>query len=147
MTRTSKKKRLHCCKCNVLPTALQAVGFKNASNVDGSNMARADTFCSQGRGLRLCAWQVQEKHQVIGHEPRPDANTALVRSIIHHSRRSHFAWPSTRSNMARADTFCSQGRGNRLCAWQVREQLPSLRPQASTSCPHCARSGYHPPFK
>jgi len=51
-------------------------------------MARADTFCSQGRGNRLCAWQVQEQHQVIGHEPRPDARTALVRAI-----RSHFAWP------------------------------------------------------
>ena len=25
--------------------------------------------------------------------------------------------------MARADTFCSQGRGNWLCAWQIREQL------------------------
>jgi len=28
-----------------------------------------------------------------------------------------------RSKMARADMFCSQGCENRLCAWQVREQL------------------------
>ena len=50
-------------------------------------MARADTFRSQGRGNRLCAWQ--EQPQVFGHEPRPDA----LRVIINHSRGSHFAWP------------------------------------------------------
>ena len=53
-------------------------------------MARADTFRSQGRGNRLCAWQ--EQPQVFGYEPRPDTHTALVWAIIHHSRRSHFAW-------------------------------------------------------
>jgi hypothetical protein len=71
--------------------------------------------------------------------------------------------------MARADTFCSQGRGNWLCAWQIREQLqvkslatsldlmPKLRSFASgpsstilvgpishgrgacTACPSCLR--------
>jgi hypothetical protein len=57
-----------------------------------SKMAQVDTFCSQGRGNRLCAWQVREQLQVFGHEPRLDAHTALVRTISHHSSGSHFAW-------------------------------------------------------
>jgi len=56
-------------------------------------MARADTFCSQGSGNLLCAWQVREQLQVFGHELHLDAHTALVRAIIHHSSGSHFAWP------------------------------------------------------
>jgi len=52
-----------------------------------SKMARADTFCSQGRGNRLCAWQVRDHPQVFGHKPRPDAHSALVR----HCRGSHFS--------------------------------------------------------
>ena len=35
----------------------------------------------------------QEQPQVFGYEPQPDAHTALVRFIIHHSRGSRFAWP------------------------------------------------------
>jgi len=57
-----------------------------------SKMAQVDTFCSQGRGNRLCAWQVREQLQVFGHEPRLDAHTALVRTISSHSSGSHFAW-------------------------------------------------------
>jgi len=53
-------------------------------------MARADTFCSQGRRNRLRAWQ-QQTH-VFGYEPRPDKHTVLVRAIIQHSRGWHFAW-------------------------------------------------------
>ena len=56
-------------------------------------MARVDTFCIQGRGNRLCAWQVREQLQVFGHKPRLDPHTALVRVIIHHSSGSYFAWP------------------------------------------------------
>ena len=57
-----------------------------------SKMARADTFCSQGRGARVSTWQIREHPQVFGHQPRPDAHFALVRTMIH-SWVAFLCWP------------------------------------------------------
>ena len=48
---------------------------------------------ARGHGNRICAWQVREQPQFFGHEPQPDAHTALVLAITHHPRGLYFAWP------------------------------------------------------
>ena len=53
----------------------------------------------------------------------------------------------SRSKMARADTCYMPGVRKPVVRLTGSRTTPSLRPQASTSCPHRARSGHHPPFK
>jgi len=90
-----------------------------------SKMAQVNTFCSQGRGNWLCAWQVREQIQVLGHEPRLDAHTALVRAIIHHptsvtaslSQRPTSVTASLSQRPTSVTASLSQRQGVALTSW------------------------------
>ena len=104
-------------------------------------MARVDTFCIQGRGNRLCAWQVREQLQVFGHEPRLDTHTALVRAIIYHSSGSHFSWPRACTacpSCLRVLCICLRLPCLRVCVCHP-ACVASLRYRApATACSACA---------